>query len=176
MLKKLDNLGIEYCCCGGLSVLLHAYCNTNMYEFRATTDLDLFLPEDFIDIDITKLYLSVYSPDSEISEKMIDNVMGEGVYKELLNSYNDINLVLESTAKYKTPKIDALRFLNGYTLDSIPKEKLNYKGYNITVATKEALLDMKQQTIHLFEHQYKTDGRPQDYVDALLLKKMIEGI
>lgn len=176
LLKRLDKLSIEYCCCGGTGVLIHALCETDNIEFRATYDIDIFLPEDFNDFEIAKLYLSIYVPDSKTTEKMIDEILGKNAYKYLIESYNDVNLSLQSIEEGKTPKIDALRFLNGYTLNTIPKEKLNYKGYDITVATKEAILDMKQQTIHLFETQYLTEGRPRDYIDALLLKKMIEGI
>lgn len=177
LLKRLDDASIEYCCCGGMGVLAHLLCSTQLDTFRATQDIDIFLPRDFNDLELTKLYLSIYVSDSRTAEELIDNIMGAGTYKYLLNSYNDVNLSLGGTENnFRTPKIDALRFLNGYTLDSIPKEQLNYKGYKITVATKEALLDMKQQTIHLFETQYCTEGRPQDYIDAIALRKMIEGV
>ena len=112
LLKELDKLSIEYCCCGGTGVIIHALCETNLSEFRTTQDIDLFLPENFNDLEITKLYLSIYVPNSKTTEKMINEVLGKNAYKYLIESYNDVNLSLQSIEEGKTPKIDALRFLN----------------------------------------------------------------
>ena len=171
--KYLDLNNIDYCCCRGLAVILYALQDEQIENFRETKDLDIFLPDNFSVDDIKEMYIAVYAKDSTIAEFIYDKMFGEGTYQETVdelfdefdfgnNSFKGANIV---------PDLDALRWLNGKTLETLNVEKLNFKGYKINVASKQDLLEMKESTARLYNHDLSI--RPQDYIDIKFLKSLV---
>lgn len=175
LFKYLDQNNIDYCCCGGLAVLLHALKRKELTVFRNTEDLDLFLPLEFEEDDIKNIYLAVYAKDNDTAKFIHDEVFGEGSYEGLLDEQFDDYVKdrgnISFDGQLRTPNIDALKWLNGKTIDTIKREIVDFKGIKIKVASLEDLLYMKESVINLYKGNF--DSRPQDYIDANLLRKMI---
>lgn len=180
MFKWLDEHNIDYCLVGGLAVLLQGI-RTGETDFRATVDADVMFDSSFTNAEFAHAYLSVYAADPKYSESVYEAVFGEGAFEELSTdaqalvnaSFVGADADIDGIS---TPDFDVVRNLNGIDLADIKFEEIDFKGYPIKVATADQLLYMKEATINLLHADITTTSRPQDFIDAMRLKSIIEGL
>lgn len=166
----LESNNIDYCCCGGLAVLLHALQDSSIKNFRLTNDADIFLPKEFNEEALKEIYVAVYAVDEKTAQFIHDEIFGYNSYYDLLENYDDLNISIEGFGR--TPNIDALKWLNGKSLDNINKVSVDFYGQKINIASIKDLIQIKESVINLYKGNF--ESRPKDYVDINLLKRLVD--
>jgi len=142
VLKAMEDEGVDYILIGGFAVILHGLP-------RFTMDMDFFI--QMVEQNVQKLRKALYSTfgDSDIEEITFDE------------------LAKYPVIRYGTPKgfhIDIMAQLGeAATYEDLEYEIMEIQGQKIRVATAEALLKLKEETI-----------RPEDKGDALFLKELLQ--
>lgn len=180
MFEWLDEHGVDYCLVGGLGVLVQAY-NFGAEDFRATVDADVMFDAAFTNVDFARAYLDVYASDSDYSRVVYDAVFGEDAFNELSTeaqalvnaSFIGAELDIDGIS---TPDFDVVRTLNGIDLADIEREPVEILGHTVKVATAAQLLVMKEHTIEMLHADFGTTSRPQDFIDAMRLRVIIDSL
>jgi hypothetical protein len=180
MFKWLDENRVDYCLVGGLAVLLQCI-RTDETNFRATIDADIMFDSSFTNAGFARAYLDVYAADPKYSKSVYEAVFGDGAFEELSTgaqslinaSFIGADADLDGIS---TPDFDVVRHLNGIDLKGIGRERVDFKGCPVKVATVEQLLLMKEATINILHADITTTSRPQDFIDAMRLKSLIKDL
>lgn len=179
LLQLLEEKGADYCLVGGLAVIAHCLAN-DFSPMRATKDADLLVPDDYTNRDFASDYLRVYAANPEQSEAIYQAMFGEGDFESLSkgeSAFVNISFVGadEDLDGVDTPDFDVCRMLNGRTLSSIKRERINVCGLEVWVATIDELLGMKKDTVGLYGADITTSSRIQDFFDIRTLEALANG-
>ncbi len=173
MFAEFERRGVDYCLVGGLAVV--AQCLAHGGDvFRATVDADAMVPQDYSNTEFARDYLRVYATDPKYADAIYEAVLGKGGFERLSeaeNAFVNISFVGadEDLDGIDTPDFDVCRTLNGRTLASIDRERIELLGQTIWVATVDELLGMKRDTISIYGVSASDSPRPQDFVDVGIL-------
>lgn len=178
MFKSLDVNNINYCLVGGVAVIAHAIAN-NYDKYRATIDADLVLPKSYTNKDFAENYIDAYAQNDEQTKTIAIALVGDEDLDKLNdkdNKYANISFIgaEKELDGIETPDFDVCRSLNGLSLEDISIEKLNILGFEVSVASIEDLITMKQKTIELYGPDPQTNPRFQDFIDLKILKDIKE--
>lgn len=176
LFEEFDSRGIDYCLIGGLAVVAQCLAR-EANRFRATVDADAMVAQDYSNADFARDYLRVYAASPGEAQAVYEAVFGEDGFECLSDDENAfVNASFmgadEDLDGVDTPSFDICRTLNGRTLATLKRERLNVLGHEIWVATIDELLDMKCGTIAIYGTDIQTNPRPQDFVDVGILSSL----
>lgn len=170
LISELESQGVPYAVVGGTAVMMQSNA-AGLSEFRGTYDIDIL-------VENQSHFAALASKRSEIAANL-------GIDDELTD---DVLAMMENESEYESSEslppefsssdefaigIDSVTSLNGYTLDTLHTERLSVAGKEVTVATCEQLLAMKEKTIRLLGANPAETSRPQDFIDIGTLKRII---
>jgi len=178
MFAEFEKCSIDYCLVGGLAVVAQCLARGSS-RFRATTDADAMVPQDYSNTDFARDYLRVYAADPQYGKAIYEAVFGEGGFEQLNDAESAfVNASFvgadEDLDGIDTPDFDVRRTLNGRSLSSISRERLTVVGQPIWVATVDELLGMKRDTISVYGGDIQTSPRPQDFIDVEILNDLAD--
>ena len=178
LFQSLNNAGIEYCCIGGLAVMIYAYLegNDDDFLFRATEDGDIIVPEDFPNDEFIDLYVNAYAGSELDPSKIKETLLGYSPYEEEFDDDQYVNMGVVAdyvnmiyTPPVDFPSIDVLHFINIFTLKNVHRQWVNVLGTDVCVASKEDIIYMKE---HPFASLTGGELRQQDYIDLKILRAL----
>lgn len=182
LIRSLNEDGVDYCVVGGLGVLIHAYLSSaDGVTLRSTDDADLMFDDSFTNIDFSRSYLCVFTDaaDAASSAVVYGDMFGDAGFErfeedEDLLANCSFRGTRDPALGLDLPNFDAVRVLNGFTLDDLETMTVTIGGTDIVVATPRQLLEMKKRTITLMRATPENTSRLQDFVDAQTLSRIIE--
>lgn len=178
MFSELERQGVDYCLVGGLAVLAHCLAR-GASHFRSTHDADAMVSQDYSNADFAGDYLRAYATDPELGDAVYEAVFGRGGIELLGEAENAfVNTSFIGADKnldgIDTPDFDICRTLNGRTLSSIRRERLEVMGQGLWVATADELIGMKRDTIAIMGVDIRTNRRTQDFIDIDILSGLVD--